>query len=227
MLVFPAEASDSGVAWGFDDGDIEDLAANFMTALLALVLGEIDKSLVRNGFDEAVTEKIEGDAEGPNLFAVGNMLLNFGAGEGAAGADGAVVNQGAAFDDFRAVVNGNFRVLKVAVEVTMTYAQFGHLAGAAGDGALVALPAGLRVVEGAEAVGGSFCFVELGLIGDVSGGVDKAIALVIEAGGSFGERRRERENSKRHKGEESEKGFHGHLRKAGCGNVLNWRIKAK
>jgi hypothetical protein len=48
----------------------------------------------------------------------------------------------------------------------------------------MALATGLRVVERAEAIGESLGFVELGLVGGVGGGVDEAVALVVEAGGA-------------------------------------------
>jgi hypothetical protein len=103
VLIFPAEAADSGMARSFDNGNVENLAANLVSALRALFLGEIYEGLVGESFDEAVAEKIERDAEGANIFGVRGMLLDFGAGERAAGADGAVIDQGTALDDFRAV----------------------------------------------------------------------------------------------------------------------------
>jgi hypothetical protein len=79
----------------------------------------------------------------------------------------------------------------------------------------VALATRLRVVERAESVGESLGFVELGLVGGVGGSVDEAVALIVEAGGGFGELRGERKKSKRHKHGENDQGFHGHLRRAG------------
>src|SRR4029077_13242849 len=115
----------------------------------------------------------------------------FRAGESAAGTDGAVVNQRATLDDFSAVVNGNFRVLKHTVSIVVTDAQFGNLAGAAGRGILVALATGLRVVKRAETVGDSLDLIEFGLIGRVGGVVDQTIALVVETSRSLRYRRSE------------------------------------
>jgi len=67
----------------------------------------------------------------------------------------------------------------------MTYAQFGDLAGRAGDGILVAFPAGLRVVDRAQAIVDILHFVKSGLIRLMGGIFDQAVGLVIETGGRF------------------------------------------
>src|SRR5580658_4030219 len=95
------------------------------------------------------------------------------------------------------MIDGNFRVLKLALGIGMSDAQFVHLARAARGGILMALAAGLRVVERAEAIGEGLNFFERGLIGAVSGGVDHTIALVVKARGSLGKRRCKREKTER------------------------------
>ncbi len=67
----------------------------------------------------------------------------------------------------------------------MAGAQFGDLAAAAGLGILVALAAGLRVVNRPQTVGDQLDVVELLQIGLERVGVDQAIGLAIEAGGGL------------------------------------------
>src|ERR1700733_468011 len=70
----------------------------------------------------------------------------------------------------------------------MTDAQFCDLGGGAGNRALVALAAGLRVVERSEAVADLLDLLECLLIGLVSRIIGDAVALVVETGRSFGRR---------------------------------------
>src|SRR5580693_5909472 len=107
------------------------------------------------------------------------MLLNFRAGESAAGADGTVVDQRAAFDDLRAVIDGHFGILKHAVGVLVSDAQFGNLARAARGGILMALAAGLRVVQRAQSVGKMLDLFKRVLIRGVRGVVSETVTLVI------------------------------------------------
>ncbi len=157
--------------------------------LLALLLGEIDKSLIGNGLHESIAQKIQRNAEGANLFRVRHALLNFRAGEGAVRADGAVVHQGTAFDNLGSAGDGDFGILKFAVGAAMTSAQFIDLAGAAGGGILMALSARLRVIERAEAVGDGFGFLKPGLIRRVGRIVHQTVAFAVETRRRFGKGR--------------------------------------
>src|SRR5215470_8037962 len=112
----------------------------------ALAAGDIEEGLVGDGFDVAVTEHADGKAESADEFGLRDALLNFGGGEGAAGADGAIVHQRAA-DDLSAVRDCDAGCGEAAVSVVVSDAQLGDLASAAGNGVLVAFAAGLRVVE--------------------------------------------------------------------------------
>src|SRR5260370_2184 len=123
VLVFPAETADSGLTRRFDDGNIKHLATNLVVAFLALVLGEVDKSLIGDGFHKSIAENVEGNAEGANLFRVRNALLNFGAGEGGIRANGAVVDERATFDDFGSTSNGDFAIYELPVRTAVTNAQ--------------------------------------------------------------------------------------------------------
>src|SRR5260370_14350213 len=89
-------------------------------------------------------------------------------------------------------------------------AKFRDLAGAAGRGILMALAAGLRVVERAEAVGDLFDFIKLRLIRGMRGVVHQAVGLVVEAGGRLRKRRSKEKNGDGQKGNSDEK-FHRHL----------------
>src|SRR6266852_175590 len=210
VLVFPAETADSGLTRRFDDGNIKHLATNLVVAFLALVLGEVDKSLIGDGFHKSIAENVEGNAEGANLFRVRNALLNFGAGEGGIRANGAVVDERATFDDFGSTSNGDFGIYELPVGTAVTHAQFADLAGAAGSGILVALAAGLRVVKRAEAVGDLLDFIELDLIGGMGGVVHETVGLIVETGGRFRKRRSEREKGDGQQGQADEN-LHWHL----------------
>src|SRR5260370_27176186 len=98
VLVLPAETAKSGLTRRFDDGNIKRLAANLVVAFLALVLGEVDKSLIGDGFHKAIAEQVHRNAEGANLLGVRDAFLNFSAWEGGIRADGAVVDERATFD---------------------------------------------------------------------------------------------------------------------------------
>src|SRR5215813_5817023 len=69
----------------------------------------------------------------------------------------------------------------------MACAKFGHLARPTRGRILVPLAAGLRVIEGAEAVLDRFYLIELRLIGLVGRVVYHTVAVVTEAGGCFAE----------------------------------------
>src|SRR5580704_5476159 len=127
------------------------------------------------------------------------MLLNFRAWESAARADGPVVDQRAALDNLSAVVDWNFRISKHSLGIVVSHTQFRNLAGAPRRGILVVFAAGLRVVQRSKPVGEGLDFFEFGLIGGMCGIVDHSVALVVEAGGSFGNWRREREKTERQK----------------------------
>src|SRR5258708_35595908 len=58
VLVFPAEPPHAHLSGSFDDWHTKDLAAAFAMRRLALWLGKVQESLIGNGFDEAVTQKI-------------------------------------------------------------------------------------------------------------------------------------------------------------------------
>src|SRR5260370_42199008 len=138
MLIFPAEAADSGCAGSFDNGNVKDLAADFVVVFLALLFGELNKSLIRDGFHEAIAQKIQRNAEGTNVLGIRNVLLNLGAGERGVGADRAVVHEIAAFNDLAAVIDRNLRILKLAIGPSTPNAQFTDLAGSSRSAILVA-----------------------------------------------------------------------------------------
>src|SRR5260370_8442102 len=112
MLVFPAETADSGLTRRLDDGNIKHLATNLVVTLLALLLGEVDKSLIRDGFHKAVAHKIQRNAEGANFLRIRHSFLNFRAGESGIRADAAAVHNQASFDDPRSTTHRHFSILK-------------------------------------------------------------------------------------------------------------------
>jgi len=56
VLIFPTEAADAHLSGSLHDGDVENLAADFLVRGFALLLGEIEKSLIGDGFDVAVSQ---------------------------------------------------------------------------------------------------------------------------------------------------------------------------
>src|SRR6266702_3670306 len=194
LLVFPPETADAGLAGGFNDGNVEDLATDFVV-LLALVFGEVHEGLIRDRFHKSIAQKVQRYAECSDRFRIRDALLNFRSGKSGIGADGTIVHERAALDDFRAASDENLRVHELTVGSRMSHPQFGHLAGAAGSGVLVALAAGLGVVERAETVVKRLSFVELCLIRSMSSVVHHAVGLIVETGGCFREWRCEEKNS--------------------------------
>ena len=159
-----------------------------MVVLFALLFGEVEESLIRDRFHKAITENIQRDAEGANLLGVRDAFLDFRAGKGAIRADGAVVHEGTPLDDLGAAGDGNFGIHKLAAGAAVTDAQLVDLAGTPGDGILVALAAGLRVVERPKALGDAVRFLELCLIRRVRGVIHQTVGLIVEARGRFRKR---------------------------------------
>ena len=120
---------------------------------LALIAGEIDERLVGERFDEAVAEEADGDACGANGLGFRHAFLNFGVGKGGAGADGTIVDEGAAGDDFGAAGDGDAGIDEAAIRSEVPDAEFGDLAAAAGGGVLVTFAAGLCVIKRSQSVG--------------------------------------------------------------------------
>src|SRR5437660_11999944 len=58
MLVLPTEAANGGLAEGLENGNVEDLTANLFVVFLTLFPGEVQESLIRDGFHKAIAEQI-------------------------------------------------------------------------------------------------------------------------------------------------------------------------
>ena len=95
------------------------------------------------------------------------------------------------------------------MSILVADAQFGNLAGAARGGVLVALAAGLRVIQRSETVGEMLDLLERVLVRGVGRVVNEAITFVIEPRRSFGNRRRKRKKPKGQKSEMPESSFMG------------------
>jgi hypothetical protein len=147
VLVLPAEAPEACRPVGFEHGDGDELPSDLVAALAGLRGGEVLERGVRDGLDEAVAERVERGAEAEDGLGAGAALLY-------ARVDGAVVQERAAG-----------AVDEVAEGVEVAGAELCDLADGAGHGVLVALGAGLRVVDGPEAVGDDVHLLEGGLDG--------------------------------------------------------------
>ena len=112
--------------------------------------------------------------------------MNLRVGERRVGADGAIVDEGAAADRVGPAGDRDVGILEPAVPSAMTDAQLRDLTRAPGDRVLVALAARLRVVQRPEPVVDLFHIVERRLIGLVGRVIHHAVALVVESSGRVG-----------------------------------------
>ena len=147
MLILPAEPADTGLRGSFDNRDVDHDAADTIVGASALVSSQVNEGLVRHRLYKAVPQKVHGDAVRPDRFAVWYTFLNLDSGEGSTGANRPIVHQCSAGNDLRTVSNWNARILKAVVRAEMSDPQFDYLAGTSGYRVLVALPAGLGVIE--------------------------------------------------------------------------------
>ncbi len=168
-------------------------------------------------FHKSIAQEAHGNAERANFLGIGDALLDFRGGESGIGANGPVIYKRTAFDDLCAASNGDFRILKFTAGTAMANAQFGDLARTARRGVLMALTAGLSVIERPQTLRNALRFVEPLLISRVGGIVDHAVGLVIKATGRFRKSCGEHVDSNRQCGDTEQK-FHGHL-EAGPGSA--------
>ena len=150
------------------------------------MLGNVDQRRIVYRLHQSVAQNAQRGAKRTHRFRFRHALLNFGGGKGGVRTDRAQVNQRASLDDFRPVVDGNFRVLEYTVGALVPDPQLHDLTEAAGDRSLVALAARLCVEDRAEAVGDAFNLLECALIRLVRRIVCDPVALVVEAGGRLG-----------------------------------------
>ena len=194
MLVLPAEPPDPRLPGGLNDGDVERLPPDLPAALGGLPARHVDERLVRHRLDEAVTQEAERDPRRHNGFRQRHAFLNLRVRKLGAGADGAVVHERAAGDDHGSARNGDRGILEPSAGAVAD-PQLRDLAGRPRDRVLVALAAGLGVVERAEPIVHPLHLVEPRLVGLVGGVVHQAVAQVVERQGCFGQARRRRDNS--------------------------------
>src|SRR5438128_1112261 len=160
MLIFPAEPPDTGLSGGLDDRNTNRLAADLAVCAPTLLTSQVEQSLVRDRFHEAIPQQVQGEARRPDPFAFGRPLLNLRIREGRVGADGTIVDQRAAGNDFGATGNRDVRVTKASVRSQMPDAQFRELGRATRCRILVTLPAGLRVIKRTQPIGNIFYLIE-------------------------------------------------------------------
>src|SRR5262249_37879854 len=139
--------------------------------------------LVGHRLHEAVAEEVERRALRADRLAVRHALLELDVRVLAAGADRAVVDERAAGDHGGAVRDGDARVLEAARGVAGPDPELRDLAEAARRGVLVALPAGLGVVDRTETLVQELDLVEGFPIGVVRGLVHEAVRSSVEPRG--------------------------------------------
>jgi hypothetical protein len=81
--------------------------------------------------------------------------------------------------------NRNLGILKVPIAIQVAHAQLRYLTGAAGNGILMALAAGLRVIKWSETVCDLLYGIEFRPVRLVRSLVHEAIAAVVESGRRF------------------------------------------
>src|SRR5207245_9287894 len=106
--------------------------------------------------------------------------------------NGPIVDERATGDDNRPARDRDVGVAEPPIGSQMTHPQFGDLTRCARGGVLMALAAGLGVVEWSQPVRDFFDLVEGVLIGLVGGVIDRAIAPVVGSVGGLGRRARNR-----------------------------------
>ena len=147
MLILPAEPADTGLPRSFDNRDVDHDAADTIVGASALVSSQVNEGLVRYRFHKAVPQQVHRDAVRPDRFAVRYTFLNLNAGEGSTGANRPIVHQCSTGNDLRTVSDWNVGILKPVVRAKMSHPQLDYLAATSGYWALVALPAGLGIIE--------------------------------------------------------------------------------
>src|ERR1051326_7804969 len=147
MLILPAESTDTSLPRSFDNGHVDYDAAYAIVGASALVSSQFNQGLVGYRLHKAVSQEAHGDAVGPDRFSVGYTFLNLDIWEGRIGANRAIVHQRSAEYNLRAAGDRNVRILKAVVRAKMSDSQLDYLAATSGYGILMALPAGLGVIE--------------------------------------------------------------------------------
>src|ERR1700731_3923605 len=185
MLIFPAEAAHAHLSRRFHDGDIENLTADFPMRRFALLLGKINERLIGNGLNEAIAQKIQRQPERADRLGLGNAFLNFFVGKRRTRANGAIIYQRAASNHLCSVGDWDFGSAKAPARPVMADPQFRYLRRAAGPGTLVALRAGLCVVQRSKTVTQLLDSLELHLVSLVRYIINRAVAFVVKASRSL------------------------------------------
>ncbi len=149
----------------------------------ALRARDLDQRLIGDGFHQTVAQQVEGPARRANGLGVGHPLLNLGVRERRVRANGPIVDERATGNGNGAARDRDVGVAKPPIGSQMTHPQLGDLTRSARGGVLMALAAGLRVVEWSQAIRDLFHLVEYLLIGLVDGVIARAVAPVVESGG--------------------------------------------
>ncbi len=138
VLIFPAEAADSRLAWSFQDGNLDGLSLNYAAAGVRLVGGNIQQRLIVHRLDETVSQGVEDSPERANVLGIRHVLLRLRTG-------GAIVDEGPAGDSARAIIDQNGRIRKISIRILVAYPDLRNLARATSDRVLMAFGASRRV----------------------------------------------------------------------------------
>src|SRR3569833_100404 len=103
MLVLPAETTDPSLAGSLEDRNLDHFTVNPSMAVLRLVGSDRHQSLIVNGLHEAIPQRAECCSQLAQVFRGGCMFLGLGH-------RGAVIDDGAAADGRRPVVDGDGRI---------------------------------------------------------------------------------------------------------------------
>src|SRR5258708_37641712 len=143
MLVLPAEAPDARLAGRFEDWNLDRFAVNSPVGALRLRCGNREQRAVVNRFDESIPQRVERRAQCPDVFRNRYVLLRLRN-------DSPVVNDGAADDLIRSVVDRHYGIHEGAALISMSDSQLGKLARSAAHRILMAFGTGPPIVDGAQ-----------------------------------------------------------------------------
>ncbi len=107
MLIFPSKSPHRGLAYCLDDWHSQRLAANLAMGGAALIFANAEQRVVRDRFNETVTQRVDRKPPGSNGLRRGDVFLNLGT-------NCPIVDQSASGDHLLAVVDRNARILENA-----------------------------------------------------------------------------------------------------------------
>src|SRR6266516_5760105 len=139
--------------------------------------------MVGNGYHKTVPQEIEREPGHEDGLSIRDPLLDLRVGECGVRANGAIVDERAPGDHDRTTGNRDVRVAELSGGIEVADAQLADLAGTPRCRVLVALAAGLCIVERSQPIVDVLDLVKALPVGVVGRIIDHAVALVVEGAG--------------------------------------------